>query len=57
MNWKAHLKFPDDEARLSREAKDLVGKLLCNVNQRLGASQIKVSFSLVFSCIIVQVEV
>ncbi|CAF2309495.1 unnamed protein product [Brassica napus] len=41
VNWKAHLKFPDDEARLSREAKDLVGKLLCNVNQRLGASQIK----------------
>ncbi|CAF2309459.1 unnamed protein product, partial [Brassica napus] len=40
VNWKAHLKFPD-EARLSREAKDLVGKLLCNVNQRLGASQIK----------------
>ncbi|CAN6883314.1 hypothetical protein Bca4012_069667 [Brassica carinata] len=40
VNWKTHLKFPD-EARLSREAKDLVGKLLCNVNQRLGASQIK----------------
>ncbi|KAJ4914857.1 Protein kinase family protein [Raphanus sativus] len=40
VNWKTHLKFPE-EARLSREAKDLVGKLLCNVNQRLGASQIK----------------
>ncbi|CDY70020.1 BnaCnng66350D [Brassica napus] len=40
VNWKTHLKFPD-EARLSRDAKDLVGKLLCNVNQRLGASQIK----------------
>ncbi|KAJ0245154.1 Uncharacterized protein HA466_0186330 [Hirschfeldia incana] len=40
VNWKTHLKFPE-EARLSRKAKDLVCKLLCNVNQRLGASQIK----------------
>lgn len=50
VNWKTHLKFPE-EARLSREARDLIGKLLCSVNQRLGstgASQIKVSFSFYF---------
>ncbi|WJX84385.1 non-specific serine/threonine protein kinase [Trifolium repens] len=43
VNWKSHLKFPE-EARLSPEAKDLISKLLCNVNQRLGsngASEIK----------------
>ncbi|KAK7345754.1 hypothetical protein VNO77_16365 [Canavalia gladiata] len=36
VNWKSHLKFPE-EVRLSPEAKDLVSKLLCNVNQRLGS--------------------
>ncbi|KAJ9169633.1 hypothetical protein P3X46_017799 [Hevea brasiliensis] len=36
VNWKTHLKFPE-EARLSPEAKDLISKLLCNVNQRLGS--------------------
>ncbi|XP_068654721.1 uncharacterized protein [Aristolochia californica] len=35
VNWKTHLKFPE-EARLSPEAKDLISKLLCNVEQRLG---------------------
>lgn len=35
VNWRHHLKFPE-EARLSREAKDLICKLLCNVEQRLG---------------------
>ncbi|RDX94041.1 Serine/threonine-protein kinase CBK1 [Mucuna pruriens] len=35
VNWKTYLKFPE-EARLSLEAKDLISKLLCNVNQRLG---------------------
>jgi serine/threonine kinase 38 len=43
VNWKTHLKFPE-ESRLSRGARDLIGKLLCSVNQRLGstgASQIK----------------
>uniref|UniRef100_A0A7N0U8Z8 non-specific serine/threonine protein kinase n=1 Tax=Kalanchoe fedtschenkoi TaxID=63787 RepID=A0A7N0U8Z8_KALFE len=35
VNWRSHLKFPE-EARLSPEAKDLISKLLCNVNQRLG---------------------
>ncbi|KAM7521725.1 hypothetical protein LguiA_011627 [Lonicera macranthoides] len=44
VNWKTHLKFPE-EAELSSEAKDLISKLLCNVNQRLGskgAHEIKV---------------
>ncbi|CAL9175357.1 unnamed protein product [Musa hybrid cultivar] len=35
VNWRTHLKFPD-EAKLSAEAKDLISKLLCNVEQRLG---------------------
>ncbi|KAF1879280.1 hypothetical protein Lal_00047954 [Lupinus albus] len=36
VNWESHLKFPV-EAMLSLEAKDLISKLLCNVNQRLGS--------------------
>ncbi|XP_074291002.1 uncharacterized protein LOC141617740 [Silene latifolia] len=43
VNWRHHLKFPE-EARLSREAKDLICKLLCNVEHRLGtkgAAEIK----------------
>ncbi|KAF5192714.1 Serine/threonine-protein kinase tricorner [Thalictrum thalictroides] len=36
VNWRTHLKFPE-EARLSPEAKDLICKLLCNVDQRLGS--------------------
>ncbi|GMP99369.1 hypothetical protein CsSME_00046859 [Camellia sinensis var. sinensis] len=46
VNWRTNLKFPD-EARLSLEAKDLISKLLCNVNQRLGskgADEIKVLY-------------
>ncbi|KAL7081238.1 hypothetical protein ACP275_14G027600 [Erythranthe tilingii] len=35
VNWRTHLKFPE-EAKLSVEAKDLICKLLCNVEQRLG---------------------
>ncbi|KAF9677731.1 hypothetical protein SADUNF_Sadunf08G0137900 [Salix dunnii] len=35
VNWRNHLKFPE-EAMLSSEAKDLISKLLCNVDQRLG---------------------
>ncbi|OIW07258.1 hypothetical protein TanjilG_08373 [Lupinus angustifolius] len=35
VNWRTHLKFPE-EARLSAEAKDLISRLLCNVDQRLG---------------------
>ncbi|CAA7390508.1 unnamed protein product [Spirodela intermedia] len=44
VNWKTHLKFPE-EANLSDEAKDLISKLLCNVDQRLGtkgANEIKI---------------
>ncbi|XP_004247240.1 uncharacterized protein [Solanum lycopersicum] len=44
VNWKSHLKFPE-EAKLSSEAEDLIGKLLCHVTQRLGsngADEIKV---------------
>ncbi|KAG9154325.1 hypothetical protein Leryth_000771 [Lithospermum erythrorhizon] len=44
VNWRSHLKFPE-EAKLSPEAKDLISKLLCNVNHRLGsngADEIKV---------------
>ncbi|MBA0852844.1 hypothetical protein Goshw_010364, partial [Gossypium schwendimanii] len=37
VNWKNHLKFPE-EANLSSEAEDLINKLLCNVNQRLGSN-------------------
>lgn len=51
VNWKTHLKFPE-EVRLSPEAKDLVSKLLCNVNQRLGsngAAEIKVLYGVSFS--------
>ncbi|KAK6129974.1 hypothetical protein DH2020_036256 [Rehmannia glutinosa] len=35
VNWRTYLKFPE-EAKLSLEAKDLICKLLCNVEQRLG---------------------
>ncbi|XP_059660330.1 uncharacterized protein LOC132306782 isoform X2 [Cornus florida] len=44
VNWRTHLKFPE-EANLFPAAKDLISKLLCNVNQRLGskgADEIKV---------------
>lgn len=51
VNWRTHLKFPE-EAKLSPEAKDLISKLLCNVNQRLGskgADEIKVSYGVSYS--------
>ncbi|GFP83373.1 serine/threonine-protein kinase 38-like [Phtheirospermum japonicum] len=35
VNWRINLKFPE-EAKLSPEAKDLICKLLCNVEKRLG---------------------
>ncbi|ONK65743.1 uncharacterized protein A4U43_C06F470 [Asparagus officinalis] len=35
VNWRTHLKFPPD-AKISTEAKDLICKLLCNVEHRLG---------------------
>ncbi|KAF3439637.1 hypothetical protein FNV43_RR17915 [Rhamnella rubrinervis] len=43
VHWKNHLKFPD-EVRLSPEAKDLISRLLCDVEHRLGtggSNQIK----------------
>ncbi|KAJ0666579.1 putative protein kinase AGC-NDR family [Helianthus annuus] len=50
-NWKMHLKFLE-EARLSLEAKDLISKLLCNVNQQLGskgADEINVLYGVSYS--------
>ncbi|PRQ27999.1 uncharacterized protein LOC133739856 [Rosa rugosa] len=40
VHWRNHLKFPED-ARLTLEAKDLICRLLCDVEHRLGARQIK----------------
>ncbi|KAI4377804.1 hypothetical protein MLD38_015379 [Melastoma candidum] len=43
VHWKKHLKIPE-EARLSPEAKDLISRLLCDAEHRLGtrgAAQIK----------------
>ena len=51
MNWRSHLKFPE-EAMLSPEAKDLISKLLCNVEKRLGgkgADEIKVLYGVFYS--------
>ena len=44
VHWRNHLKFPE-EANLTLEAKDLICRLLCDVEHRLGtggADQIKV---------------
>ncbi|XP_024389748.1 uncharacterized protein [Physcomitrium patens] len=35
VNWRNNLKFPD-EAKLTPEAKDLISRLLCDVENRLG---------------------
>ncbi|KAL8119992.1 uncharacterized protein LOC141724569 [Apium graveolens] len=40
VNWRSTLKFPE-HARVTPEAKDLICRLLCNVEHRLGADQIK----------------
>ncbi|XP_062194881.1 uncharacterized protein LOC133898267 [Phragmites australis] len=43
VHWRNHLKFPED-ARLSNEARDLICRLLCDVDHRIGcagADQIK----------------
>ncbi|XP_060674919.1 uncharacterized protein LOC107424100 isoform X2 [Ziziphus jujuba] len=41
VHWKNHLKFPE-EVRLSPDAKDLISRLLCDVEYRLGTGdQIK----------------
>jgi serine/threonine protein kinase len=42
VNWRTYLKFPA-EARLSPEAKNLICRLLCDVEHRMrGADEIKV---------------
>lgn len=44
VNWRNHLRFPE-EVKISPEAKDLISRLLCNVEQRIGtkgAHEIKV---------------
>lgn len=46
VNWRNNLKFPD-EAKLSAEAKDIISRLLCDVEHRLGTrgvSEIKVGW-------------
>lgn len=40
VNWGTTLKFPE-EARLSREAKDLICRLLCGVEHRLGTNSVE----------------
>lgn len=48
VHWRNYLQFPED-ARLSPEARDLICRLLCDVNHRLGAGgadQIKVNIML-----------
>lgn len=35
VNWRNHLRFPE-EVKISPEAKDLISRLLCNVEQRIG---------------------
>ncbi|CAI7829280.1 unnamed protein product, partial [Closterium sp. NIES-54] len=35
VNWRTHLKFPE-EAVLTWEARDLISRLLCDVDHRLG---------------------
>ena len=51
MHWRNHLIFPED-ARLSPEAKDLICRLLCDVEHRIGsrgADQLKVIFKYIKS--------
>jgi hypothetical protein len=55
VNWRTHLKFPE-EAKLSLEVKDLMSRLLCNVDQRLGtrgADEIKVLLPFCYFCNII----
>ncbi|KAH7343829.1 AGC/NDR protein kinase [Rhizoctonia solani] len=40
IDWKNHLVFPDD-VHLSREAEDLIRRLICGQDQRLAVEQIK----------------
>ena len=36
MNHKERFYFPDEEADISNEAKDLIGRLICDREQRFG---------------------
>lgn len=47
VHWRNHLRFPEN-TRLSPEAKDLICRLLCDVQNRLGThgvDEIKVCIS------------
>lgn len=47
VHWRNHLRFPED-AQLTLEAKDLIYRLMCDVDHRLGtrgAHEIKVRSS------------
>lgn len=51
VHWRNHLRFPED-TQLTLEAKDLVYRLLCDVDHRLGtrgAQEIKVRCSFSFN--------
>lgn len=39
INWRQHLRFPDD-AKISPDAVDLMKRLLCDVEQRLGTGHV-----------------
>ncbi|KAJ0672858.1 putative non-specific serine/threonine protein kinase [Helianthus annuus] len=56
VNWRTHLKFRD-EAKLSPEAKNLICKLLCNVEKRIGtkgAHEIKVMCGLTLLLVVTE---
>lgn len=40
VNWKTYLKFPND-VPMSEDAKDLIGRLLCDVDNRLGTKSVQ----------------
>ncbi|MFS7926206.1 putative non-specific serine/threonine protein kinase [Helianthus anomalus] len=59
LNWRTHLKFRD-EAKLSPEAKNLICKLLCVVEKRLGtkgAHEIKVMCGLTLLLVVTEREI
>ena len=56
VHWKNHLKFPSD-SRLTPSAKDLICRLLCNVDDRIGSrgvGEIKVQFLTMISNLLKQ---
>ncbi|XP_020249658.1 serine/threonine-protein kinase 38-like [Asparagus officinalis] len=40
VNWRSHLKFPQD-LTISEEAKDLIQRLLCDVERRIGTGNVE----------------